>query len=324
MVVLPAADIGLPAGGSVTLSITGDGYNYYGTAQDAGDGIISFEAPCIAVGTTVTVTLEVKAADGSIAATGTATQRVSEGGGNFSIAMTDTAPAPAPIPEGFVLVGDLYVCIHEVTQAEYGAYCGYGGSSPSATYGVGPDYPAYYVSWYDALVYCNKRSMAEGLTPVYSIGSSTNPAAWGGIRTGSGGKPCGPGSSNATWNAVTMDTSADGYRLPTETEWEQAANDGHECSGADLADIDDVAWYNGNSSKTQPVMGLAPNAKGIYDMSGNVWEWCWDASSSNRVTRGGSWSNSASGCAVSGRGDFNPNNQDDIIGFRLVRKAPTP
>ncbi len=96
MVVLPAADIGLPAGGSVTLSITGDGYNYYEVAQDAGNGIVSFEAPCIAVGTTVTVTLEVMKPDGSITATGTATQRVTEGGCNFSIAMTDTAPAPAP------------------------------------------------------------------------------------------------------------------------------------------------------------------------------------------------------------------------------------
>lgn len=321
MVILSGSDIGLPAGGSVTLSITGDGYNYDGLAQDAGDGIVSFAVPRIAVGTTVTVTLEVKAADGSIAATGTATQRVTEGGCDFSIALVDTAPAP--VPEGFVLVGDLYVCIHEVTQGEYEAYCGYGGSRPSPTYGMGTDYPVYRVSWYDALVYCNLRSMAEGLTPVYSIGSSTNSVVWGGIRTGSGGKPCGPNSDDPNWNTVNMDTSANGYRLPTEAEWEQAANDGHTYSGSD--DIEAVAWYDGNSgSRTHEVKTKAPNSAGIYDMSGNVWEWCWDkysATSSDRVGRGGSRRDSASVCAVSFRGDLYGTERYDNRGFRVVRKA---
>ncbi len=319
MVILSGSDIGLPAGGSVTLSITGDGYNYDGLAQDAGDGIVSFAVPRIAVGTTVTVTLEVKAADGSIAATGTATQRVTEGGCDFSIALVDTAPAP--VPEGFVLVGDLYVCIHEVTQGEYEAYCGYGGSSiPSPTYGMGPDYPAYYVSWYDALVYCNKRSMAENLTPCYTINGSTDPAVWGSV----------PSSNNATWNNAICSPTADGYRLPTETEWEQAANDGHTYSGSET--VGDVAWYADNSGtgggsylsggRPHEVKTKAPNSLGLYDMSGNVWEWCWDIySSPNRVIRGGGWDRSASDCAVSSRGEGDPRNRNSYDGFRVVRKA---
>ena len=324
MVILSGSDIGLPAGGSVTLSITGDGYNYDGLAQDAGDGIVSFAVPRIAVGTTVTVTLEVKAADGSIAATGTATQRVTEGGCDFSIALVDTAPAP--VPEGFVLVGDLYVCIHEVTQAEYEAYCGYGGSSPSATYGVGSDYPAYYVSWYDAILYCNMRSSAEGLTPCYHIyGDQILLPVTSGATYGSGGKPCGPGSADLNWNGVSHDPNADGYRLPTVAEWEQAASDGHECSGADMADVGTVAWYLGNSDgKAHQVKTRDPNAKGIYDMSGNVWEWCWDwhSDGSSRSAHGGSWINLASDCAVSVQGGGTPYGRGDMrLGFRLVRKA---
>ena len=73
---------------------------------------------------------------------------------------------------------------YEVTQAEYEKYCSYTGTdSPSSSYGDGDNYPAYYVSWYDALVYCNKRSMAEGLTPCYSISDSTDPEDWGAVPT---------------------------------------------------------------------------------------------------------------------------------------------
>ncbi len=344
MVELSASDIGLPAGGSVTLTITGNGVDYRRDAAASADGRILFEVPRIAAGTLITVTLELKEADGSIAATGTKIQTVPEGGCDFRIAMVDTAPAPAPtpaptpapapMPEGFVLMGDLYVCIHEVTQSEYEAYCGYGGSSsPSPTYGMGPDYPAYYVSWYDALVYCNLRSMAENLTPYYKIGGSTNPAEWSGVESTGGKYRVSGGSISSAWNAAERVSSADGYRLPTGAEWEYAAkggpaNDSYTYSGSN--DIDAVAWYSSNSGdgggstnkKSHPVKTKEPNSAGIYDMSGNVREWCWDASSSNRDYCGGSWDSGAEVCAVSTRYSNYPYNRSSRIGFRVVRTAP--
>ncbi|MDR0789162.1 MAG: formylglycine-generating enzyme family protein [Bacteroidales bacterium] len=115
------------------------------------------------------------------------------------------------------------------------------------------------------------------------------------------------------------------YRLPTEKEWAYAANEGnlnssYEYSGSNA--IGEVAWYDGNSGYTaHPVGQKKPNALGIYDMSGNVWEWCEDCSDSNcsyRVYRGGGWGNSAPGVRVSYRNFFSPSHRDNNLGFRLV------
>ena len=237
-----------------------------------------------------------------------------------------------------VTIQDMYVSDHEVTQAEYAKYCKYGSSSPSSSYGVGDNYPAYYVNWYDAVVYCNLRSIDEELTPAYKIGEETDPAKWSRIVGDSENGYCGPSSTNSTWNALTYDTEADGYRLPTEAEWEYIAREAGKStttySGSDT--INDVAWYSSNSSsKTHEVKGKNANSLGIYDMSGNVWEWCWDwyssissstadtgaSSGSGRVDRGGSWYNNASGCAVSFRSSSNPSSRYGNLGFRVVRSS---
>jgi len=192
------------------------------------------------------------------------------------------------------------------------------------------------VSWYDALVFCNKLSILEGLSPAYSINGETDPTAWGTVPT----------SSNATWNAVEIVSGSTGYRLPTEAQWEYAAKGGQSASnpykiysGSD--DANTVAWYSGKTgtptnSKTHEVGKLAPNELGQYDMSGNVFEWCWDwygtypstaqtdpmgaSSGSNRVSRGGSWNGSAEDVRSAHRDYYSyPGARSRNLGFRLVR-----
>jgi formylglycine-generating enzyme required for sulfatase activity len=196
---------------------------------------------------------------------------------------------------------------YQVTQELYQAVVG---SNPSSfTTGVTAGEvqakrPVEYVNWYSTLVFCNKLSIKEGFTPVYTISGRTDPSDWGTVPT----------SSSSTWNAATADWNANGYRLPTEAEWEYACRAGS-TTAYNLGDSwnGDWGWYTDNSSsKTHEVGKKTPNAWGLYDMHGNVWEWCWDwygenyytasgagsdprgpSTGSDRVSRGGSWSNDA-------------------------------
>jgi len=271
-----------------------------------------------------------------------------------------------------VAISTFWICDHEVTQKEYETYCKYGETAPSDTYGKGDNYPAYYVSWYDAIVYCNLRSKAEGLTPCYKLkidGSYKNfPDGWTGIVS-EGGKYCGPAIDNSDWHRrIEFDASANGYRLPTEAEWEYAARGGKagceaasptDWAGTDsLSEVGNYAWYVGNSgSKTHEVKTeKRANSLGLYDMSGNVWELCWDwyseyvthddnaykvngvvtnpagalSGSHQRVRRGGDLDDSAYGCSVALRDCNSPNyrgsvdsllNRFTCLGFRVVRTA---
>jgi len=163
-----------------------------------------------------------------------------------------------------------------------------------------PQAPVVNVSWNDAILFCNLLSQHSGLKECYSI-------------------------SDEVEERVVCNWEADGYRLPTEAEWQFACKAG--TTGYRYGELDEIAWYHENSEGIVHEVGAKePNAWGLYDMLGNVWEWCWDLYDVNvygsyRVFRGGSWAEAARGCGATCRRRSHPTFRIDDLGFRLARKA---
>lgn len=219
-----------------------------------------------------------------------------------------------------VAISPFYMGTHEVTQKAYRELMG---SNPSQF--RGENLPVENVSWHDAILYCNKRSIAENLTPAYAI-------------------TCSGDTMMVTW-----DRKANGYRLPTEAEWEYACRAGTvtpfftgENVTVDQANYYGTYPYDGYPSghyrnRTIPTGSLVPNAWGLYDMHGNVWEWCWDwygaydtAAAENpagpdsgtyRVNRGGGWNDFGRHLRSAYRAAYPPENKTFNLGFRIARNA---
>jgi formylglycine-generating enzyme required for sulfatase activity len=181
-----------------------------------------------------------------------------------------------------------------VTQAQY---LDVTGQRPGV--GDGDRLPVNSVSWWDAVRFCNALSRRDGLAPAYRLRADGEDIEW--------------------------DTSAHGYRLPTEAEWEYACRAG--TAGPRYGPLDDIAWHRRNShEQIHEVGGKRPNAWGFYDVLGNVWDWCWDiydaeVYGSYRVLRGGGWFDEPWSCRASVRRRSHPSLQIDDVGFRIARTA---
>lgn len=239
-------------------------------------------------------------------------------GGSFMMGSEDGESKEKPVHK--VTLSPFSIGKYEVTEKEFAQYMN---PEDFSYQKKGPDFPVHHIDFYSILTYCNKRSIAEGRTPCYSIDGKTNIEEANGW--GSGLPVC--------------DFKANGYRLPTEAEWEYAARGGKASKGFSFSGSNhaaDVAWFNDNSNnKVQEVGKLQPNELGIYDMSGNVEEMVWDrfddefyekSPESNPVTveefqqcvRGGSVLLGPGNSTVYSRGVDETTEYIQIIGFRLV------
>ena len=223
-------------------------------------------------------------------------------GGTFTMGSNDGDSDEKPAHQ--VTVSSFYISKYEVTQREWLEIMG---NNPSNF--KGDDLPVENISWYEALEFCNKKSLIEGLVPCYDV--------MGKMFSGS---------------------FPSGYRLPTEAEWEYAAcggnkSGGYKYSGSDT--IKDVAWYSHNSNdQTHRIGGKNPNKLGLYDMSGNVWEWCWDmygkyssssvvdpkssSSAGYHILRGGAWDYGDWFCRTTSRHRLKSNQSRSSVGVRVV------
>ena len=231
-----------------------------------------------------------------------------------TLLMGDRSGRPNEAPVHEVKVASFYMDIHEVSQADFARY-----DQPNPAHFKGPELPVEQVTWPQAAIYCNARSRSEGLEPCYN-----------------------EDTAECTF-------AASGYRLPTEAEWEYACRAGSKTAysfGADPGQLGRFAWFKDNANKkTHPIGQKQPNAWGLYDMHGNVSEWCNDiydeayyqkssadnprgpAEGKQYVLRGGSWASSADASRSAYRVGEDSGFSDaclarDAIGFRCVRNGP--
>ena len=229
--------------------------------------------------------------------------------GTFVMGCTDDQQSLCQVdewpPHQVTLTQDYWLGATEVTRELWTLVMG---DDPSEAADC-PDCPVENITWFEAAAFANGLSILNGLEPAYTLGPQ-----------------------------ILWDRDSEGFRLPTEAEWEYAARAGEATLYAGSDEADAVAWYRLNSlNRPRKVAQLAPNAFGAYDMSGNVWEWCWDAQGDYprtpvvdpigpaggvfRMHRGGSWYSEFTGVRVADRRAFGTSYASSVVGLRLVRDA---
>ena len=255
-----------------TIAIDPDAHDYQWTENQPADGIekqvCSINGSHIGKNRTVMVFVE---------------------GGAFQLGKDlGTAATGDVTPVSNVTLSDFFIGKYEVTQAQWQAVMERTiteqqalATTSTTNRGRSDDRPIYYANWYEAIVFCNKLSVREGLPPAYRISNSANPDDWGTVPASN------TAANKATWDAVEVVSGSTGYRLPTEAQWEYAAkggNTGETFAYAGSDNPDEVAWHNnnsgdngGNTNRNIHVVGTkSPNGLDLYDMIGNISERCWD------------------------------------------------